>query len=85
MLNLTISEEIMMITGKVVSDERTLRDIPVIVYLLSQPTGDQVKDAKNAALADEHSAALEAGTVVGFISDEAPNVLNVRRKLGQIS
>ncbi|MBS6906431.1 MAG: hypothetical protein KH218_03520 [Klebsiella sp.] len=65
-------------------DERTARDVPVIIYLLRKPTGDKVKDAHNAALAEQYSAALESGGVFGFISDDAPFVKEARRALGQI-
>ena len=66
-------------------DERTARDIPVLIYLLSKPTGDAAKDAENAALADMYSTALKSGKVVGFISDDAPGVIEARKALGQIS
>lgn len=66
-------------------DERTARDIPVLIYLLSKPTGDAVKDAENAALADMYRAALKSGKIVGFISDDAPGVFEARKALGQIS
>lgn len=66
-------------------DERTARDIPVLVYLLSKPTGDAVKDGENAALADMYRAALKSGKIVGFISDDAPGVFEARKALGQIS
>lgn len=66
-------------------DERTARDVPVLIYLLRKPTGDAVKDAENAALADIHSAALKDGKIVGFISDDAPGVFEARQALGQIS
>ena len=66
-------------------DERTGRDTPVLIYLLRKPTGDVVKDAENAALADMYSAALAGGTVVGFVSDDMPGVIEARKALGQIS
>lgn len=66
-------------------DERTARDVPVMIYLLRKPTGDKVKDAQNAALAEQYSAALESGGVFGFISDDAPFVQEARRALGQVS
>ncbi|EPC3783349.1 TPA: hypothetical protein ACKFCW_003482 [Citrobacter farmeri] len=66
-------------------DERTARDISVLIYLLKKPTGDAAKDAENAALADMYSTALKSGKVVGFISDDAPGVIEARKALGQIS
>lgn len=75
----------MMKSGKQTLDERTLRDVPVMIYLFRKPTGNTVKDAENAALADEYAAALESGTIVGFIDDFAPGVLEARRALGQIN
>lgn len=66
-------------------DERTARDVSVLIYLLKKPTGDTVKDAENAALADMYSTALAGGKVVGFISDDAPGVIEARKALGQIS
>ncbi|MEY6763348.1 hypothetical protein AB9B48_17020 [Kluyvera ascorbata] len=66
-------------------DERTARDVSVLIYLLKKPTGDAVKDAENAALADMYSTALKGGKVVGFISDDAPGVVEARKELGQIS
>ncbi|EIN0457385.1 hypothetical protein [Citrobacter freundii] len=66
-------------------DERTARDIPVLIYLLMKPTGDAVKNAENAALADMYRAALKSGKIVGFISDNAPGVSEARKALGQIS
>ena len=66
-------------------DERTARDVPVIIHLLRKPTGNKVKDAENAALADWYSAALKSGKIVGFISEDATFVQEVRRILGQIS
>lgn len=66
-------------------DERTARDTPVLIYLLRKPTGDVEKDAENAALADMYSAALAGGTVVGFVSDDMPGVIETRKALGQIS
>lgn len=66
-------------------DERTLRDIPVLIYLLRKPTGNPEKDAKNAAHADEMSAAFANGNVCGFVGDEAPQVIEARRALGQIN
>lgn len=66
-------------------DERTARDISVLIYLLKKPTGDTVKDAENAALADMYSTALAGGKVVGFISDDIPGVIEARKALGQIS
>lgn len=75
----------MMKLGKQTLDARTLRDVPVMIYLFRKPTGNTVKDAENAALADEYSAALEKGEILGFISDDAPGVLEARRALGQIS
>lgn len=65
-------------------DERTARDVPVMIYLLRKPTGNKVKDAQNAALAEQYSAALERGDVFGFMSDDAPFVQEARRALGQI-
>lgn len=65
-------------------DERTARDVPVMIYLLRKPTGNKVKDAQNAALAEQYSAALERGDVFGFISEDAPFVQEARRALGQI-
>ncbi|MGJ0946808.1 hypothetical protein ACR76C_07485 [Klebsiella grimontii] len=66
-------------------DERTARDIPVLIYALKKPTGDAAQDAANAALADIYSTALADGKVVGFISDDMPGVLEARKALGQIS
>lgn len=66
-------------------DERTYRDIQVIIYLLKKPTGNTERDAENAALADMYSTALKSGKVVGFISDDAPGVIEARKALGQIS
>ena len=65
-------------------DERTARDVPVMIYLLRKPTGNKVKDAENAALAEQYSAALESGNIFGFLSDDAPFVQEARRALGQI-
>lgn len=64
-------------------DERTARDVSVLIYLLKKPTGDTVKDAENAALADMYSTALAGGKVVGFISDDIPCVIEARKALGQ--
>ncbi|MBO1811020.1 hypothetical protein J4G53_22475 [Serratia ureilytica] len=66
-------------------DERTLRDIPVLIYLLRKPTGNPEKEAKNAAHADEMSTAFANGNVCGFVGDEAPQVIEARRALGQIN
>lgn len=66
-------------------DERTARDVSVLIYLLSKPTGDAAKDAENAALVDMYSTALKIGNIVGFISDDAPGVFEARKALGQIS
>lgn len=66
-------------------DERTARDTSVLIYVLKKPTGDAVKDAENAALADMYSTALANGRVVGFVSDDMPGVLEARKALGQIS
>lgn len=66
-------------------DARTLRDIAVLNYILSKPTGDPVKDAANAALIKEHNAGILNGTIVCFVSDEAPQVILARRALGQIT
>ncbi|WP_255467599.1 hypothetical protein [Citrobacter sp. RHBSTW-00986] len=64
-------------------DERTSRDVSVLIYLLEKPTGDAAKDAENAALADMYRAALKSGKIVGFISDNAPGVSEARKALGQ--
>ncbi|EKS6976765.1 hypothetical protein QCJ09_001265 [Salmonella enterica] len=64
-------------------DERTARDIPVLICLLRKPTGDSVKDAENAALADMYSTALKNGKIVGFISDDIPGVIDARKAPGQ--
>ncbi|MFB1421124.1 hypothetical protein ACEXAG_05115 [Citrobacter freundii] len=66
-------------------DERTYKDIQVIIYLLKKPTGNAKRDEENAALADMYSTALKSGKVVGFISDDAPGVIEARKALGQIS
>ncbi|WP_350345452.1 hypothetical protein [Klebsiella oxytoca] len=64
-------------------DERTARDVSALIYLLKKPTGDTKKDAENAALADMYSTALADGKVVGFISDDLPDVIEARKALGQ--
>ncbi|RSC60591.1 hypothetical protein [Citrobacter amalonaticus] len=46
---------------------------------------ERQKDEENAALADMYSTALKSGKVVGFISDDAPGVIEARKALGQIS
>ena len=66
-------------------DERTYKDIQVIIYLLKKPTGNAKRDEENAALADMYSTALKSGKVFGFISDDAPGVIEARKALGQIS
>lgn len=47
-----------------VTDERTLRDLAVLHHLLSKPTGDLAKDARNAAQVQQDHAAIREGKII---------------------
>lgn len=47
-----------------VPDEKTLRDLAVLNHLLSKPTSNAEKDAKNAAQVQRNHAAISEGKII---------------------
>ncbi|WJV61390.1 hypothetical protein PCO87_15955 [Pectobacteriaceae bacterium C52] len=70
---------------KFVPDEKTLRDLAVLNYLLSKPTGNAEKDTKNAALVEEHNAAIRDGKKINAFVADCEMTQKARRELGQIN
>ncbi|MEQ9852666.1 hypothetical protein ABRP57_09550 [Pectobacterium aroidearum] len=74
-----------MTTERFVPDEKTLRDLVVLNHLLSKPTGNAEKDARNAALVEEHNAAVRDGKKIHASVADCVITQNARRELGQIN
>lgn len=53
-----------MTTERFVPDEKTLRDLAVLSHLLSKPTGNAERDAKNAAQVQRYRAAISEGEMI---------------------
>lgn len=53
-----------MTTERFVPDEKTLRDLAVLNHLLSKPTGNAEKDARNAAQVQRYRSAISEGQII---------------------
>lgn len=68
---------------KRVPDDKTLRDVAVLNYLLSKPTGDPIRDAENAALIEERNAAIRDGKAIYASIPDCYITRQARQQLGQ--
>lgn len=67
-------------------DERMMRDLTVLHHLLSNPTGDPVLDAENAAMIERDHAAIREGKIIYLSSLPGCEIVQqARAELGQVS